>query len=118
MPVFRAPVDDYRFLLTDLFDAAALSKYPGYEEGTPDLLLAAIEEAGKFCEEVLFPLNMTADAIGCQIKRHCPRQRFDAAFAGVVSGKSAVGTGGTAAGKVDNHARLFARHNLGGSQTA
>lgn len=65
MPTYRAPIDDYRFLLTEVFDAAQLAKYPGYEDATLDLLVSVVEEAGKVCEEVLFPLNMAGDAEGC-----------------------------------------------------
>lgn len=65
MPTYRAPIDDYRFLLTEVFDTAKLSTYPGYEEVTPDLLASVVEEAGKLCETLLFPLNMSGDAEGC-----------------------------------------------------
>jgi alkylation response protein AidB-like acyl-CoA dehydrogenase len=65
VPTYRAPIDDYRFLLTEVFDAQQLTTFPGYEEATPDVLVAVVEEAGKLCEEVLFPLNMAGDAEGC-----------------------------------------------------
>ena len=65
MPTFRAPVDDYRFLLTEVFDAARLASFPGYQDATPDLLVSVVEEAGRLCEELLFPLNMAGDAEGC-----------------------------------------------------
>lgn len=65
MPTYRAPSDDYRFLLTEAFDAAQVATYPGYEEATPDLMVSVLEEAGKFAEEVLQPLNMVGDAEGC-----------------------------------------------------
>ncbi|MFN8570494.1 MAG: acyl-CoA dehydrogenase C-terminal domain-containing protein [Gemmatimonadaceae bacterium] len=66
MPFYKAPVTDYRFLLSEVFDAQALTAYPGYEEAALDLLLAALEEAGKFCEEVLAPLNQPGDLQGCR----------------------------------------------------
>ncbi len=65
MPTYRAPITDYRFLLTELFDTSRLSAYAGYEEVTPDLLASVAEEAGKLCEDLLFPLNMSGDAEGC-----------------------------------------------------
>ena len=65
MPTYRAPTADYRFLLTEVFDTARLATYPGYEEITPDLLTSIVDEAGKICEEVLFPLNQSGDAEGC-----------------------------------------------------
>lgn len=65
MPTYRPPVEDYRFLLTELFDAASLSSLPGFEDATPELLSDVIAEAGNFCENVLFPLNQSGDAEGC-----------------------------------------------------
>jgi alkylation response protein AidB-like acyl-CoA dehydrogenase len=65
MPSYRAPLHDYRFALTELFDAERLSRYPGFEDATPDLLLTVLDEAGRFCEEALVPLNLPGDAEGC-----------------------------------------------------
>jgi alkylation response protein AidB-like acyl-CoA dehydrogenase len=65
MPRYNAPLEDYRFVLTELFDAGQLTSYPAYSEATPDLLISVLEEAGKFAEEVLFPINQTGDAEGC-----------------------------------------------------
>ncbi len=66
MPFYKAPITDYRFLLGEVFDARVLTSYPGYEEADLDLLFAALEEAGKFCEEVLAPLNQPGDLQGCR----------------------------------------------------
>ncbi|MEP7347137.1 MAG: acyl-CoA dehydrogenase C-terminal domain-containing protein [Gemmatimonadaceae bacterium] len=66
MPSYEAPVSDYRFLLSEVFDIASLTAYPGYEDAELDVLLSALEEGGKFCQEVLFPLNMPGDAEGCR----------------------------------------------------
>lgn len=66
MPSYQAPVTDYRFLLSEVFDVASLTTYPGYQDAELDVLLAALEEGGKFCEGVLFPLNMKGDAEGCR----------------------------------------------------
>ena len=65
MPSYRAPVDDFRFILTELYDVAQVLAYKEYADVTPDLLLSVIEEAGKFCEEVLSPINASGDAEGC-----------------------------------------------------
>ena len=66
MPTYRAPVDDFRFILTELYDAARLTAYKEYADITPDLMMSIVEEAGKFCEEVLSPLNASGDAEGCR----------------------------------------------------
>jgi alkylation response protein AidB-like acyl-CoA dehydrogenase len=65
MPSFRAPLADIRFVLDDLLDVSQIAALPGYEEVTPDVLLAVLEEGAKLCEEVLFPLNQVGDAEGC-----------------------------------------------------
>jgi len=65
MTVYKAPLREYRFVLQELFDAGELAKLPGYEEATPDLLQSVLEEGGKLCEEVLFPLNRSGDEEGC-----------------------------------------------------
>jgi alkylation response protein AidB-like acyl-CoA dehydrogenase len=65
MPTYRAPVDDFRFILTELYDAAQLTAYSAYADVSPDLMVSVVEEAGKFCEGVLAPLNASGDAEGC-----------------------------------------------------
>jgi alkylation response protein AidB-like acyl-CoA dehydrogenase len=65
MPSYKAPVDEYRFILNDVLDAGALSHLPGYEDATPDLIASVLDEAGKFCEAVLQPLNQPGDTEGC-----------------------------------------------------
>jgi alkylation response protein AidB-like acyl-CoA dehydrogenase len=65
MPTYKAPLDDIRFVLTDVLDVAQLSAMPGYEEATPDMLLAVLQEGATLCEEVLAPLNQVGDQEGC-----------------------------------------------------
>ena len=47
MTGYSAPVQDMRFVLDELADMAGLARLPGYEEATPDLVEAVLEEAGK-----------------------------------------------------------------------
>lgn len=68
MPTYKAPLDDIRFVLADLLDVGQLAKLPGYEESTADLLLSVLEEGGRFCEEVLAPLNQSGDQEGCHFE--------------------------------------------------
>ena len=68
MPVYKAPLDDIRFVLDDVLDFSQISKLPEYEEATPDLVNAILEEGGKVCEEVFFPLNASGDIEGCTFK--------------------------------------------------
>ncbi len=65
MPSYKAPLDDYRFIMTEVLDGEELSRLPGFEDATPDLIASVLEEAAKFCENVLQPLNQTGDAEGC-----------------------------------------------------
>ncbi len=66
MVTYAAPLDDIRFVLSELLDyEAAVASLPGYEEATPDLVEAVLEEAAKFCENELLPLNRSGDEEGC-----------------------------------------------------
>ena len=65
MPVYKAPVDDVMFLLNDVFHVERYANLPGFADASPDLIEAILGEAGKFCEDVLTPLNKTGDAEGC-----------------------------------------------------
>lgn len=65
MPSYKAPVDDYRFIMNEVLDAAQLSVLPGFEDATPDVIASVLEEAAKFAETVLQPLNQKGDAEGC-----------------------------------------------------
>jgi alkylation response protein AidB-like acyl-CoA dehydrogenase len=68
MTQYKAPLRDYRFVLTELFDVGELAKLPGYEEATPDLFASVLEEGAKLCEEVLLPLNRSGDEEGCSFE--------------------------------------------------
>ncbi|MBU0859104.1 MAG: acyl-CoA dehydrogenase family protein, partial [Alphaproteobacteria bacterium] len=68
MPVYKAPLENIRFILNDVLDAGQLSALPGYEEATPDLVDQILEEGAKICEDVLFPLNQSGDAEGCKFE--------------------------------------------------
>ena len=65
MPIYHAPLDDIRFLLDDVLDAAQLAALPGYAEATQDTIASLLEEAEKICVNTLLPLNQSGDAEGC-----------------------------------------------------
>jgi len=68
MPTYQAPVDDALFLINDVFHIERYDNVPGFAEASPDLVAAVLEEVGKFCSEILAPLNRIGDKHGC--KRH------------------------------------------------
>jgi acyl-CoA dehydrogenase len=65
MPVYKAPVEDVQFLLSDVFHIERYANLPGFSEMSPDVVAAILGEAAKFSEEVLAPLNRTGDIEGC-----------------------------------------------------
>ena len=62
---YRAPVEDIQFAL-EVVGAEQVTALPGYEEATPDLINTIVEEAGKFANDVLAPLNRVGDEVGAQ----------------------------------------------------
>ena len=73
MPSYKAPLDEYRFIMNDVLDAGELSALPGFEDATPDLIASVLEEAAKFCEKVLQPLNQKGDEEGCAFENGAVR---------------------------------------------
>ena len=66
MPTYKAPLRDIQFVIDEDLDTEGLyQSLPGYEEATPDLMHAIIEEGAKFAENVLAPLNQSGDEEGC-----------------------------------------------------
>jgi acyl-CoA dehydrogenase len=65
MPTYKAPVDDVLFIVNDVLHIERYNNLPGFADATPDLIEAVLGEAGKFCEEVLAPLNRVGDTEGC-----------------------------------------------------
>ena len=65
MPTYTAPTRDTRFIVNEVLDLASYGNLPGFENATPDMIDTVINEAGKFCSEVLAPLNQSGDLEGC-----------------------------------------------------
>jgi alkylation response protein AidB-like acyl-CoA dehydrogenase len=95
MPVYKAPLENIRFVLNEVLNAQTIGKLPGYEDATPDLIDAVLEEAAKLCENELAPLNRSGDEEGCHYENGVVRtpkgfkEAYDTWCAGGWSGLTA-----------------------------
>ncbi len=67
MSDYIAPVKDMRFVIDEIAKLPEISQLPGYQEATPDVVDAILDEAAKFTGEVLAPLNRVGDKAGCTL---------------------------------------------------
>ena len=68
MTTYKAPLRDMRFVMQDLLNIEKhYRSLPACEEVNQDLIDAILEEAGKFSEEVVAPLNAVGDKEGCRM---------------------------------------------------
>jgi alkylation response protein AidB-like acyl-CoA dehydrogenase len=68
MSVYAAPIENFRFILHDVLEADALFARLGLSDATPDVVDAILEEADKFCQQELQPLNLPGDSEGCSFE--------------------------------------------------
>jgi alkylation response protein AidB-like acyl-CoA dehydrogenase len=69
MPVeYAAPTRDMQFVIEELVDFKSVAALPGCEEFSPDLIEAILEEAGKFANGVISPLNWPSDQHGAKLQ--------------------------------------------------
>ena len=66
MATYKAPLDDLRFALYDVLGAEALFQQLGFEDANRELVDAVLDEAARFTETVLAPLNRIGDEVGCK----------------------------------------------------
>jgi alkylation response protein AidB-like acyl-CoA dehydrogenase len=65
MPIYRAPVKDSLFVLNEVIGIDRFANLPGFAGATPDMVEAVLSEAGRFCSDVLAPINLSGDREGC-----------------------------------------------------
>ncbi len=66
MPQYKAPLRDMRFVLYDLLEIEKhYARIPGAEDLTREVTDAMLDEAAKFVEGVIAPLNRPGDEEGC-----------------------------------------------------
>ena len=91
MAQYIPPLRDMRFVLHELLDVTEVYRQmPRHKDVDADTLNAVLEEGGKFCAEVLFPLNRSGDEEGCTLDKmthevHTP-SGFKDAYAQYVQG--------------------------------
>jgi len=68
MNEYIAPLGDLNFVISELSGLEELSKLPGFEHATDDLLEPILEEASRFAREVLSPTNVIGDQQGCSVE--------------------------------------------------
>lgn len=67
MPSYKVPLRDIQFAMNEVLGFQQhFQRLPGAEQATPDLVSAILEEAARFAEQVLSPLNSVGDQEGCQ----------------------------------------------------
>ena len=63
---YTAPVKDMQFVIEHVVGSEAIAELPGYEDATPDIIDAVLEQASKFASDVLSPLNAVGDQQGAK----------------------------------------------------
>ncbi len=62
---YQAPVRDYQFLIEDVFKTDQYSNLKGFADADSATVMAIIEEAAKFAQDVVAPINLSGDKEGC-----------------------------------------------------
>ena len=65
---YQAPVRDIAFVLNRVVGLESVAALPGFEDATPDLVEAILEESAKFTSDVLAPLNRVGDVQGSRLE--------------------------------------------------
>ncbi len=80
MNSYTAPLRDINFALYNVLDCEPLFQRLGFETAQRDVLDAVLEEAAKFTQNVLAPINQSGDAEGCSHDKASGAVRAPAGF--------------------------------------
>lgn len=86
---YRAPVDEFRFLLDHVVEFAQVAETEKFSEATPDMVSAILNEAGKLTTEVMAPLQRNGDLNGAVLENGVVRSS-----PGFKEGYQAIAEGG------------------------
>ena len=88
MPQFSPPLRDHLFCLYDLLGFESHARLPGFEGLTRDVVEAVLAHSARFCSDVVFPLNRSADEEGVHFAegRVTTPKGFREAYAELVAG--------------------------------
>jgi acyl-CoA dehydrogenase len=89
MPIYKAPVDDVVFILSNVLKIHQYNNIPKFGEATPDTVEAILSEGARLTENIWTPLNQSGDHEGCT--RHndgsvTTPKGFDQAYRSYVEG--------------------------------
>jgi len=68
MSDYLAPTRDMQFVIDEIAELESIAALPGYEDATPELVEAVLEQAAKLAGEVFAPLNHPGDEHGTRIE--------------------------------------------------
>jgi len=65
---YKSPVRDLTFILNDVLDIDRYANQPGFQDVSAELAQQVLEEAGRFADEVIAPINSPGDKEGCRVE--------------------------------------------------
>ena len=85
---YRAPVTDYQFLFDHVVDLAKVTATERFAEADKDVTDAILTEAGRMCEEVMYPVQRNGDLDGAVLENGKVRtsKGFAEAYAQIAEG--------------------------------
>jgi len=69
MQIYKAPINDFKFLINNFLELANKESILFNSELEISDLEMVIEEAAKICEEILLPINQSGDLEGCNFNK-------------------------------------------------